>query len=277
MRKDTHDEHRKYQKLGNIADSDKKTEPLREPIREPRLNRLEPRKELPKLRRTPPSPGPRYHVPKEQRVVMAIDVQNLYYAAKDYYNTKVDYGSLMKTTLNGRQLVRSIAYMAYKPTNAQAGFVEFLRGLGCDIKQKSVTEVGNGKRKCNWDVEIAVDAMAMIEKIDTFILASGDGDFTYLLRVLKANGIRTEVVSCRPNTSQLLVAESDIYTDIDSTMLIDERSAWLKREAYYKQKEAKEKAGEGISGSASSTKKEGLRESTKSKEDWYEEPNYDSE
>lgn len=40
-------------------------------------------------------------------------------------------------------------------------------------------------RKCNFDVEISVDAIKMIEHYDTFCIFSGDADFVYLNNFLK--------------------------------------------------------------------------------------------
>jgi|SRR3989344_1081408 len=42
--------------------------------------------------------------------------------------------------------------------------------------------------KCNFDVEIAVDAMRNIDKYDTFCLFSSDADFVNLARYLKSRG-----------------------------------------------------------------------------------------
>ncbi|OGL72456.1 hypothetical protein A3F28_03595 [Candidatus Uhrbacteria bacterium RIFCSPHIGHO2_12_FULL_57_11] len=49
--------------------------------------------------------------------------------------------------------------------------------------------------KCNFDVEICVDAIRRIEKYDTFCLFSGDSDFAHLLRFLKRNGKKCILVS----------------------------------------------------------------------------------
>lgn len=43
-------------------------------------------------------------------------------------------------------------------------------------------------RKCNFDVEIAVDAIKMIQHYDTFCLYSGDADFVYLNNFLRKKG-----------------------------------------------------------------------------------------
>lgn len=43
-------------------------------------------------------------------------------------------------------------------------------------------------RKCNFDVEISVDAIKMIDYYDTFCIFSGDADFVYLNNFLKKKG-----------------------------------------------------------------------------------------
>lgn len=42
--------------------------------------------------------------------------------------------------------------------------------------------------KCNFDVEISVDAMKIIDHYDTFCLLSSDADFVHLIRFLKEKG-----------------------------------------------------------------------------------------
>jgi len=42
--------------------------------------------------------------------------------------------------------------------------------------------------KCNFDVEIAIDAIRLMEHYDTFALFSGDSDFSILLKFLRRNG-----------------------------------------------------------------------------------------
>jgi uncharacterized LabA/DUF88 family protein len=49
-------------------------------------------------------------------------------------------------------------------------------------------------RKCNFDVEVAVDAYKMIEHYDTFCLFSGDADFVYLNNFLRKKGKKVIIV-----------------------------------------------------------------------------------
>ncbi len=48
--------------------------------------------------------------------------------------------------------------------------------------------------KCNFDVEIAVDAVKLIEGYDTFCLLSSDADFVHLARFLKSKGKKVVLI-----------------------------------------------------------------------------------
>ena len=48
--------------------------------------------------------------------------------------------------------------------------------------------------KCNFDVEICVDAIKLLEKYDTFCLFSNDADFVHLVRFLKKKGKKVILV-----------------------------------------------------------------------------------
>ena len=58
-----------------------------------------------------------------------------------------------------------------------------------EINNRKINHDSKGKYiyipKCNFDVEMSVDAMRLIDKYNTFCLFSGDADFAYLLSFLK--------------------------------------------------------------------------------------------
>jgi len=58
-------------------------------------------------------------------------------------------------------------------------------------------------RKCNFDVEISVDAIKMLEHYDTFCLFSGDADFVYLNNFLQKKGKKVILVKAGYITTKL--------------------------------------------------------------------------
>ncbi|MBI3671371.1 NYN domain-containing protein [Candidatus Azambacteria bacterium] len=67
---------------------------------------------------------------------------------------------------------------------------EGLKYLVQDKDGKDYVEI----RKCNFDVEISVDAIKMLEHHDTFCIFSGDADFVYLNNFLKKKGKKIIIV-----------------------------------------------------------------------------------
>lgn len=57
--------------------------------------------------------------------------------------------------------------------------------------------------KCNFDVEIAVDAYKMIDHYDTFCIFSGDADFIYLHNYLKKKGRKIIIIKGGHITAKL--------------------------------------------------------------------------
>jgi len=77
-----------------------------------------------------------------------------------------------------------------------------------DLSSKIVLTDKDGKeyieiRKCNFDVEISVDAIKMINHYDTFCIFSGDADFVYLNNFLKKKGKKIIIVKGGHITSKL--------------------------------------------------------------------------
>ncbi|MEX0932336.1 MAG: NYN domain-containing protein, partial [Parcubacteria group bacterium] len=63
---------------------------------------------------------------------------------------------------------------------------------------------------------LAVDAIKMAPKLDTIIIASGDGDFVPLVEYLKNyQGCQVEVVAFGKSSSARLIEASDDFLDLD--------------------------------------------------------------
>ncbi|MBU1091685.1 NYN domain-containing protein [Patescibacteria group bacterium] len=58
-------------------------------------------------------------------------------------------------------------------------------------------------RKCNFDVEISVDAIKMLKHYDTFFLFSGDADFVYLNNFLRKKGKKIILIKAGYITTKL--------------------------------------------------------------------------
>ena len=147
-------------------------------------------------------------------MLVLFDVQNLYYSAKHYYNTKVNFKEILNSAIAGRKLIRAIAYVIKTEIKDEVNFHEALNKMGIEVKAKDIQVFYGGAKKGDWDIGIAMDAVRLANKVDTVVLVSGDGDFAELLRYLKSHGCRTEVIAFAQTTSKFLKEETDAFFDL---------------------------------------------------------------
>lgn len=153
---------------------------------------------------------------KEQRVGIFIDTQNLYHSAKNLYNSKVNFGQIVKDALAGRALIRAVAYVITTESGDEKSFFEALSKVGIETKTKNLQIFAGGAKKADWDVGLAVDAIKLAPKLDTVIIVSGDGDFVPLVEYLKTNeGCQVEVISFGKSSSARLIESADDFLDLD--------------------------------------------------------------
>ena len=153
---------------------------------------------------------------KNQRVIVFIDVQNLYHSAKNLYGARVNFKNLLLEAISGRSLVRAIGYVAKADEPGEASFFDALEKAGIETKIKDLQVYPDGTKKGDWDVGLAVDAIRLSSKVDTVVLISGDGDFIPLVEYLKAQGNQVELMGFGRTTSASLKELADDFIDLDS-------------------------------------------------------------
>jgi uncharacterized protein (TIGR00288 family) len=114
-----------------------------------------------------------------------------------------------------------VAKRAYADWARFGEYVTPLHELGIELTE--IPERGmTGKNSA--DIRLVVDAMELSyakEHIDTFVIVSGDSDFTPLVLRLKENGKAVVGVGMKDSTSDLLAANCDefiYYEDIGATV-----------------------------------------------------------
>ena len=153
--------------------------------------------------------------PKEQRVEVLIDVQNLYYSARNLYHQKVNFAEVLKQSVSGRKFIRAFAYVVRTKTGEEKPFFDALTKLGIETRVRDLQEFYGGAKKADWDVGIVIDAIRTSAGLDVIILASGYGDFIPLVEYLKNQGKRVEVVAFGRTTSLKLKETADEFIDLD--------------------------------------------------------------
>lgn len=151
-----------------------------------------------------------------QRVGIFIDTQNIYHSAKNFYGRNVDFGKLVEILNQGRNLIRSIAYVIKSDLSPkEISFFEALILKGIELRIKDIIYLPSGEKKADWDVGIAVDTIRLSKFLDVIIIVSGDGDFAPLVEYLKNQGNIVEIAGFGRNTSVKLKELADFFYDLD--------------------------------------------------------------
>jgi uncharacterized LabA/DUF88 family protein len=151
-----------------------------------------------------------------RRVGVFIDVQNMYYSARNIYGAKVNFGNIVKTVVGNQTLIRAIAYTISTKSGEERPFFEALQAMGIDVRTKELLEYESGHKKGDWDVGITIDIVRMLDMLDVVVMVSGDGDYCALAEYVKNRGRMFHVASFRESTSTMLVDAADHYINLSN-------------------------------------------------------------
>jgi uncharacterized LabA/DUF88 family protein len=154
---------------------------------------------------------------KAARVGVFVDTANIELAT-DRLRTRFDWGRVLKLLLKERQLVRAVAYSPIHDDPAVSietqRFVEPFLDRGFKIVTKPFRRFQDGSIKANLDIELALDVVAMLDRLDVLVLVSGDGDFQRLVELAQSRGVRVEVAAVGASTASNLRHAADEYIDL---------------------------------------------------------------
>lgn len=149
-----------------------------------------------------------------QRVGVFIDTQNLYHSAKHLYKARVNFAKVLEEAVGDRTLVRAIAYVISTESGDESAFFDALTKIGIETKVKDLQVFADGAKKADWDVGLAIDAVKLAPKLDTVVIASGDGDYIPLIEYLENEGCQVEVISFGKSSSGKLKEAAHAFTDM---------------------------------------------------------------
>ena len=90
---------------------------------------------------------------KEQRVGVFVDVQNMYYSAKNLYSSKVDFGKVLHDAIAARRLVRAFAYVIKADVGAEKEFFDALYKIGFEVREKELQVFYGGAKSLGWSID----------------------------------------------------------------------------------------------------------------------------
>ncbi len=155
------------------------------------------------------------------RVGIFVDAANVELAA-DRLRSRFDWAKVLKLLTKDRLLVRAIAY---SPVHDDPGvsietqrFVEPFLDKGYKVVTKPLKRFQDGTIKANVDIELALDIVTMLDRLDVVCLVSGDGDFQRLVELVQSRGVRVEVVAVGSSTAANLRHAADEYIDLQGRL-----------------------------------------------------------
>src|SRR6266566_1791882 len=136
-----------------------------------------------------------------KRIAIFVDGSNLS-ASSRAAGFRIDFAKVLKHWQNEGQVQDASYFTALPPKDVPSPLrtlTDWLQYNGWFLITKEVKDHlgadGIFKIKGNMDVEIAVKAMSLSDRITDLVLFSGDGDFRYLIEALQHKGICVTVVS----------------------------------------------------------------------------------
>ena len=154
-----------------------------------------------------------------ERVAVFVDVQNMYYGARQLKG-KLDFDALLAAVVRDRRLIKATAYVVESKEIDQSGFIAMLEQRAIDVRRKTLKVRSDGSMKGDWDMEMALDILDAAGNLDVVVLVSGDGDFTSLVHRVKAMGPKVEVIAFPRNTAKSLLEAADHFQPLDRKFMI---------------------------------------------------------
>ena len=156
-----------------------------------------------------------------EKVVVFVDVQNIYYTTKQFHNCHFNYNAFWAKATSNREVVKAIAYAIDRGDEKQKQFQNILKGIGFELKLKPFIQRSDGSAKGDWDVGITLDVMEYAKKSNVVVLASGDGDFDLLVnKIRKDCGVSVEVYGVAQLTATSLIHSASKFVSIKDDLLL---------------------------------------------------------
>jgi len=156
-----------------------------------------------------------------EKIIVLVDVQNIYYTTKQSYRCHFDYNEFWAKATSNRTVIKAVAYAIDRGDEKQKQFQNILRAIGFEVKLKPFIQRVDGSAKGDWDVGITLDAIEYAKDADVVVLASGDGDFDLLVKKIRKDlNAAVEVYGVPKFTSTSLISSASKYVPINQTLLL---------------------------------------------------------
>jgi uncharacterized LabA/DUF88 family protein len=138
-----------------------------------------------------------------KRVGVFVDVTHQFTAVQERYSKRINYEKYLERAVGGESLHCAYAYGAQVSTEAQ-GFIKRLRAFGYEPKYQQAPVGIEQKANLNaadFAVEMTLDVVRHMERLDSVVLGTNDERFVPLIRYLQERGLRVSIFACKIHAS----------------------------------------------------------------------------
>jgi uncharacterized LabA/DUF88 family protein len=138
-----------------------------------------------------------------KRVGVFVDVTHQFTAVQERYSKRINYEKYLERAVSGESLHCAYAYGAQVSTEAQ-GFIKRLRAFGYEPKYQQAPVGIEQKANLNaadFAVEMTLDVVRHMERLDSVVLGTNDERFVPLIRYLQERGLRVSIFACKIHAS----------------------------------------------------------------------------
>lgn len=163
-----------------------------------------------------------------KKVVVFVDVQNLQ-EVFEKQGAEVRYDRIKSYLLNKYKMknVEFVKFIAFVPSkkddDKRTKLIDAISLMGYRIVTKPAKIRPDGSIKANMDIEITIEAISMIGRIDELVLVSGDSDYEPLIDYLSRCGVKVVILGPgRGPTAVEIIRAADEFenlTEIEGTIV----------------------------------------------------------
>lgn len=143
-----------------------------------------------------------------------VDVSTQYYAVLSAHRgSKIDYSKYLARAVGDDSLYRAFAYGMHV-ADESVPFIFNLERQGFEPRYRQVCK---GTKESIWPMDIVMDIMRHMHRLDTVVLGSNDPIYVPVIHFLRERGIKTVILSCRIHPE--LRQAADLAIEINDEIL----------------------------------------------------------
>ncbi len=172
----------------------------------------------------------------DDRLAIFVDGLNLRHSARAL-GFEIDFRRLLSFASQNGTLLRAYYYTtlsADRDHQTVRPLLDWLAYNGFTVRTKPVKDWddGEGRRKYRRSIaiDLAIDALDIVRRVNRLMLFSGDGDFRRLIDVVQRHGVHTTVVSTVRTMPPMLADE--LRRQADDVLELDELRSRIGRQSH---------------------------------------------